>query len=227
MEVLHNTVSFQEFQEFIKKVYGVSNDRQYSVWDLLTQQQRFSMRALKGIRKHDISKTAFNLLIALSWLMNIANRFHIDVAAEVWKRFPGACSYCGTAPCSCSTVKPESRKHVSSSGNVPRTIQDFQLVFAKVYPPDKRTLAEAGVHLAEEVGEVSEAVSNYLGQHRDDQLREIEAEIADLISCIFGVANSAHIELGDELARLYEKGCHECHKEPCECNFEKVAAFKS
>ncbi len=205
MRSIRVTATFEEFQDFIKNVYGVSNDRLYSVWDLLAQQQRFSMRALKGVRKNDLDKISQNLLIALSWLMNIANRFHIDIGNEVWKRFPGVCSYCGTSPCSCREMKPEVRKQfVHDDSGKPRSLQEFQAMFALIYPPSKRTLADAGVHLAEEVGEVSEAVSNFLGQHHDDQLKDIESEIADLVSCTFGVANSADIHIAEELAQLYE-----------------------
>jgi hypothetical protein len=33
--------------------------------------------------------------------------------------------------------------------------------------------------------------------------------------------------MAKELARIYYKNCHVCHKNPCECNFSFVARFKS
>jgi hypothetical protein len=83
--------SLRDFQTFIGGVYALPDDRLYSIWDLLTQQQRFTMRALKGIRKGNQEKIKLNLLIAFSWLMAIANRLHLDLDAETWQRFPALC----------------------------------------------------------------------------------------------------------------------------------------
>src|SRR3989344_4044054 len=94
-----------DFQNLIGNIYSLPDDRLYSIWDLLTQQQRFTMRALKGIRKENVERVKSNLLISFSWLMAIANRLHINVEEDVWKRFPGICSYCGSRPCACRTKK--------------------------------------------------------------------------------------------------------------------------
>lgn len=94
--------AIKDLQGFVEKVYGVPDDRIYSLWDLLVQEERFAMRALKGIRQDDIQKVRHNLLISLSWLMSIANRLHIDIDEETWQRFPGLCSYCGKQPCACT-----------------------------------------------------------------------------------------------------------------------------
>jgi len=87
-QALGKNQTFTHLQKFNKEVYGLPDDRMYSIWDLLGQTQRFGMRALKGIRKEDTQKITHNLLISLSWVMAIANRLHIDVEEEVWKRFP-------------------------------------------------------------------------------------------------------------------------------------------
>ncbi len=218
----------REFQEFIRAVYSLPDDRLYSIWDILTQQQRFTMRALKGIRKGNKEKLKTNLLIAFSWLMAIANRFHIDVEEEIWKRFPGKCSYCGVRPCACKKIKPTRRKRVT--GNMrerPNTLAESQKLIGMIYPPERRTLAEAGAHLAEEMGEASEAIHNFLGQHVMRQFDEVKSEIADYVSCVFGVANSARIPLAQELAHMYTNNCHIFHKLPCACGFSKVAQLKT
>jgi NTP pyrophosphatase (non-canonical NTP hydrolase) len=157
MASLHKNHSLRDFQKLIYDIYSLPDDRLYSLWDLLTQQQRFTMRALKGIRKQDSIKLKGNLLIAFSWLMAIANRLHIDVEEDVWRRFPLFCSYCGRKPCACKKIKPEARKNVILKKNVqrPKTLREFQEMFQDIYPPEGRTLADAGVHLAEEMGEVS------------------------------------------------------------------------
>ena len=217
-----------DFQQFIKKVYGLTDDRIFSLWDLVSNLERFTMRALKGIRKEDHGKLQDNLLISISYFMTIANRLHIDMEDMVWKRFPALCSYCGEKPCQCKAIKPEQRKIViGKEENRPITLKDFQTMFNDIYPAKNRTLPEAGVHLAEEVGELSEAIQTFLGEHKSEQFEEIAQEGADFLSCLFGVANSANIDMAEELAKIYHDNCHVCHQAPCTCNFSSIASFKS
>ena len=217
-----------QFQSLVEKVYSLPDDRLYSIWDLLTQQQRFTMRALKGIRKQNRAKIKLNLLISLAWLMAIANRLHIDVEKEIWKRFPAHCWHCATRPCKCGKTKPAKHKKVFiDNSQKPKTLAQYQKMFEEIYPSKKRSLYEAGVHLAEEMGEVSEAVHNYLGQHKYNQFNEVEAEIADFVSCLFGVANSARINIALELEKIFYRNCHVCHKVPCVCGFTAVAEIET
>lgn len=228
MASLKKTGTIRDLQGFIATIYSLPDDRLYSIWDILTHQQRFAMRALKGIRKNNIEKLKNNLLISLSWLMAVANRLHVDVEDEVWARFPKRCSYCGKLPCACKVIKPSSRARFRRDNTLrPHSIAAFQKMFDDIYPASNRTLADAGVHLAEEVGEVSEAVHAYLGQHQQNQFDEIKLEIADLVSCIYGVANSAHIDVAKELANMYSQNCHMCHQAPCVCSFAEVAKLKT
>jgi NTP pyrophosphatase (non-canonical NTP hydrolase) len=225
MSHFKKTGTIGDFQEFISRVYALPDDRLYSIWDLLMQEQRFSMRALKGIRKNNIEKLQTNLLISLSWLMAIADRLHIDVEEEVWNRFPMRCSYCGKIPCACKAIKASARARFKKDNKLrPHSLSAFQKMFDDIYPATGRTLADAGVHLAEEV---SEAIHNFLGQHLQSQFDEIRLEIADLVSCIFGVANSAHIDIAKELAKMYSNNCHVCHQSPCICKFSHVSKIKT
>lgn len=109
----------------------------------------------------------------------------------------------------------------------PRSVAQTQKMFSEIYPADTRTIQDAGVHLAEEMGEVSEAIHIFLGEHKEKQFNEIISEMADYVSCFFGVANSAPFDVAQELARLYVKNCHICHKAPCECKFSFIAKLRS
>ncbi len=186
------------------------------------------MRALKGVRKDDKQKVKVNILIAFSWLMATANRLHVDLEEEVWKRFPALCSYCGSKPCSCKQSKPKHRKQIVRSPLLkPNNLIEIQEMFAQIYPAKNRTIADAGVHLAEEMGEVSEAIHNYLGKHEGKLFIEIKLEMADYVSCILGLANSAEIDVAKELAKLFRNNCHICHKAPCVCSFSSIAGLES
>jgi NTP pyrophosphatase (non-canonical NTP hydrolase) len=217
-----------DFQNIIQEIYGLPDDRLFSVNDLLSNQNRFTMRALKGIRKQDLEKIKTNLCISFSWTAAIANRMHIVLEKVLWQRFPYLCSYCGRIPCVCRKNKVKKRvKILRQKVKMPKNITEIQLMFAKIYPPTGRSLADAGVHLAEETGEVSEIICAYLGEHKNKQFEEIKNELADWISCLFGVANSAKIDMAKELAKFYKNNCHVCHKAPCVCNFSFVAKFRS
>jgi NTP pyrophosphatase (non-canonical NTP hydrolase) len=220
--------SVEKLQKMIGEIYGLPDDRLFSIWDLISNQERFTMRALKGIRKGDRKKLKDNLLISFSWLMAVANRLHINIEEATWKRFPLKCSYCGQSPCECKKIKSGGKaKFFRDISGRPGSLAGFQKMFRSIYPPDSRSLFEAGVHLAEEMGELSEAVHCYLGEHQKQQFEQIELEAADYVSCVFGVANSAKIDVSKELEKFYWKNCHDCHKSPCECNFTTVAKFKS
>ncbi len=140
--------TIKQYQEFVNVVYRMPNDRNFGTWDMISNLERFSMRALKGIRKDDPDKTRINLLIAFSWFTSINNQLHIDMEKEVWSRFPSLCSYCGASPCRCKESKTKTRQAVKPiNGNKPVTMQDFQQMFQAIYPAENRTLEQAGIHL--------------------------------------------------------------------------------
>ena len=228
MASVKQNTTIKEYQNFIKEVYGLPNDRYFSLWDMTTNMERFVMRGLKGIRKEIKEKTKINLLIALSWFMSIMNQIHIDIEDEVWKRFPYLCSYCGSCPCSCKEKKIERRQDVSvDEKKRPRTFEEFQNMFDKIYPSGRRTLEYEGVHLAEEVGEFSEAILTYRGGHKDGDFQNVELEAADLFSCIMSVFNSLSMSVAKELSVMFSNNCHVCKNAPCICNFRDITDFKS
>jgi NTP pyrophosphatase (non-canonical NTP hydrolase) len=228
MARFYSEQSLRHLQEFTNDIYGVPDDRQYSLEDLLTHMQRFAMRALKGIRKENLEKTKTNLIISLLWALAIANRLHIDLEDEVWQRFPMLCSYCGKQPCACKTIKASQRLKVKIDNALrPKTLNGLQQMFNHIYPDKSRTIVDAGIHFAEEVGEVSEAIHNYIGQHLQKQFEEVRLEMADFVSCVLGIANSLNIELGKELADMFHDNCHVCHTLPCSCTFTTVALLKT
>ena len=53
---INQNFTLTQFQNLIGDIYAVPDDRQFSIFDLLANQERFAMRALKGIRKKDLKK---------------------------------------------------------------------------------------------------------------------------------------------------------------------------
>lgn len=220
--------SIKDYQDFNKAVYSLPDDRMFSIQDLVSHSERFTMRALKGIRKNNKNRLTLNLLIAFSFYMAVCNRLHLDIEEAIWRRFPMVCSYCGKKPCVCRKEKTIERIKISRvPSKRPNRMIDIQQMFNEIYPAETRTLADAGVHMAEEAGEVSEAMSVYLGEHKAQQFANLTDEIADWYSCAFGVANSAGIDVAGGLAKMFYDGCHVCHNTPCSCNFTAVSGYKS
>ena len=220
--------SFADYQKFVQAVYGISNLRNFSVHDMISNITRFSMRGLKGIRKNDTEKIKINTVIALSWFMSLMNQFDINVDESVWQRFPYLCSYCGECPCACKLKKIKKRLKIKLNDKIrPKTIADFQKMFNEIYPATSRTLEHAGIHLAEEVGELSEATLMLRGQHTPESFDQFKLEASDLVSCMMGVFNSAGIDYEKTLVEMFSHGCHECHQTPCVCEYNKVVNYKS
>ena len=220
--------SLSNYQSFIKEVYSLPNDRYFNAEDMLANIERFVMRALKGIRKNDSQKTKNNLLIAQSWFMSLMNQFHIDIESAVWQRFPYVCSYCGKLPCECKSKKVKKRQKITINNKLrPKTLQDLQTMFEKIYPLKSRTIEQAGIHLAEEMGELAESCLSFRGSHNNKIFDQIPLESADLFSCFMGVFNSLNLNIATELSKMFKNNCHVCKKSPCECSFNNIMNYRS
>lgn len=228
MAGLKPNTSLEAYQAFIAAVYGPNNRKHYSVEEMLTNINRFTMRALKGIRKGDEKKTALNSTIALSWFLSLMDQLSINLEEHVWKRFPYLCSYCGECPCACKTRKVQKRITLKIDPKLrPKSIRGFQKMFEDLYPSKHRTLEHAGIHLAEEIGELSEAVLRFRGHHREEDFDNIVLEASDLYSCFMGVFNSLNFDYEKNLVKSFKNGCHECHNTPCTCEYNFVINYRS
>lgn len=226
-QVKPNT-TIKEYQQFVQDVYGLSNIRDFTLQDMLTNVERFVTRGLKGIRKSDSKKIKLNLMISLRWFMLMQNQLQIDIEQEVWKRFPYMCSYCASRPCMCKAQKIQTRQKVTvDERKRPKTMEEFQKMFDEIYPASGRTLEHAGMHLAEEMGEIAESILAYRGSHEDESFKDILLECADFISCLMGVFNSLKINLPQEISIEFSENCHACKKAPCVCSFTDIMEFKS
>lgn len=228
MTALRRHPTIKDYQAFIFEVYGPANQKHFTANEMLTNVSRFTMRGLKGIRKGDRRKTELNLMIAASWMLSLSNQLGVNLEERLWQRFPYHCSYCGSIPCACRVNKVKKRITIRPDPKLrPKTIRDFQDMFEAIYPSQSRTLEHAGIHLAEEVGELSEAVLRFRGSHAEDDYERISIETADAFSCFMGVFNSLGFDYEEHVLQLFQKGCHVCVRVPCTCLHATVLNFKS
>jgi NTP pyrophosphatase (non-canonical NTP hydrolase) len=101
------------------------------------------------------------------------------------------------------------------------------MMFNEIYPANKRSLVEATIHMAEEVGEYTEALLSYRTRHADTDLDSISVEAADYVSQVFAVFNSLERSFSIELVNLFKNDCHACGQAPCTCTFRDVLDYQS
>ena len=221
--------SLKDFQDHNNVVYGVTNGRNYSAEKMFARLHSHTTRVLKVARKHEqdrpereysaeeLQNFMYHLCMAFSWSLAMLNRYQIDLASDMWRRFPGVCPYCLDAPCCCKKRPKERQKLVGKArGGQPASLRDWQKMFAGIYP---NIALLSAIHLSEEAGEVHEALLVHSDTHRDDCFWKVIEELVDLVTNIFGVANCLGLDLAKGMAEYFGSGCPKCRHLPCECGF--------
>lgn len=222
--------SFADLQRVVHEIYSIPNGRWFDLADMATNVSRFTMRALKAVRRDDPAKVERNMAIAISWFTSSTNRLHLDVMRAVWKRFPYACATCRRCPCQCTRGSPDPKPAPTISIR-PSSIADVQDMFAAIYSPQFRSLEHAAIHLAEEVGELQESIMMYRSRHRPTDFKQISIEAADYMSCALGLYSSLQLahpnrkSCAQALAQLFQQDCHKCGQVPCDCPFDVVMNY--
>jgi len=219
--MISNNSSLTEFQKLNQEIYLMINDRAYDNAGIFFRLFRHITQILKAVRKKDYKNMDYYICMSFSWSLALANRFHISLADETWKRFPGFCPYCLSAPCACPKKRLKKRQKLKkkSLGKRPKSLSEWQQMFARIYPNVVQTSV---THLAEEAGEVAEAIGNYSATRGEDWLVKITEELIDLITNIFAVATCLDFNLANGLVNYFANGCPKCHSSPCSCGYVVV-----
>jgi NTP pyrophosphatase (non-canonical NTP hydrolase) len=215
--MLHPNSSLRAFQTRNRALYLLVNDLHYNPEMMFSRLHRHTTHVIKAVRKGKHAEIPYHLCMAFSWAFALFNRYHIDLTKEMWKRFPRCCPYCSWAPCSCKERRRRRHKFLSKSRlGAPVSLRSWQRMFQKIYP---NALLEATLHLAEEAGEVSEAIQRFVSTNQERWFDNVIEELVDVVTNIFGVANSLHLDLAAAMAGYFSKGCPDCRKDPCKCGF--------
>ena len=215
--MVNSNSSFADFQGLNKKVYLVVNDRHYSNTDMFSRLHHHITQVLKAVRRENYVDVEYNLCMALSWAFALANRFHINLEEEMWESFPGHCPYCLHAPCKCKErAKNRQRTMGGREGRKPDSLRGWQRMFARIYP---NSVIDSAIHLAEEAGEVNEAIRDHMATHDEKWFSKIIEELVDVITHIFSIATCLKINLADSMAGYFAKGCPGCKKPHCICGY--------
>lgn len=227
MASINENSSPNELQEFINLVYFLPNDKNFELVEMLFNVQRAVNHGLKAIRQGNLEKTKTNIALSLSWFTSMMIRLHIDVEDAIWQRYPYLCCFCGNLPCTCAPNAVDAKKKIPvDNSKRPRAIKEFQEMFRRIYPPSVRNTEIAGVHLAEELGELTEALGKFRAEKNESDFENVKKEAGDYWANVFGVFNSLDAELAKELSKHFYENCHTCHKAPCECTYQFVRRYK-
>ncbi len=92
------------------------------------------------------------------------------------------------------------------------TVSEFQHLIEKVYyeKDSERGVERTFLWFIEEVGELAEAI-------REKDGRKLKAEFSDVFAWLASLASLANIDL-EEAASVYNNGCPNCGKLPCQCS---------
>lgn len=213
--------SLADFQTHNAQIYSVTNDRYYGPDGIFIRLIEHVGRVTKIVRKsHDgqFPKIDYHLCMAFSWALAMFNRYHLDLGAEMWKRFPGRCPYCTFVPCRCAEIgKRGERGILEPEGIVPSSLDAWQKMFWAIYP---NTIKESASHLAEEAIEVNIAIYYFLHSATESAAFDhVVEELVDVVTNILAVANCLKLYLSDRMAIYFNEGCPGCKLAPCGCGF--------
>ncbi|MGN4191788.1 diguanylate cyclase [Burkholderia gladioli] len=233
-------MTLNEWASMFKAIYFPTQNYNRSKTDIFTHLVKvFGGGSRFLFRTSDPDGSRDFLARIFGWYCALANRLDINLEEIVWNKYPGVCPRCLERVCKCERTPKEfddSKLKTLASTHVqerPRTVREWQTMFGNMYrsptggeplPPSRERLAIVFSRMAEELGEVAEAL--LLDEVIDENAGAIvRNEMADLCAWIFALANNLQyvdpsasgVTLADVSWNLYGGKCHRCQKLPCVC----------
>lgn len=171
---------------------------------------------------------------ALGWYFPLLAKLQVrSVEALVFRKFPNVCPYCRHKPhreVECKQVKGTEKtlnhKDVVAAFHAnwpqrPKTLREWQKMFADIYPRNINDTGRSSLGLMEELGEFAEAlrVSEVHPQY-------FFGEAADIFSYLMGLANEHEMReaqeerqfnFDEEYLKRYPGLCMQCGSRVCVC----------
>lgn len=186
-------------------------------------------------RMTDPASIAPYMAKAIAWWLALCGQVGVaSVADMLWAKFPNVCPYCKAKPHDqdeCTQRKTASRGPdwtdlnrlgASALGARPKTIAEWQQMFAAIYPPaSTEDFAMTFAKLTEEMGELAEALRVFTAAPG-----YFLSEAADVFAWLMKLNNLVEIALqrterGEMLQTLlassYPSRCRDCNAAVCDC----------
>lgn len=236
----HKEMSLNEWGDMFREIYFPTQNYNRSKVEIFTHLIKvFGGGSRYLFRTSDADGSRDYLAKIFGWYCALAIRLNIDLEDTIWQKYPGVCPRCLEHVCNCEPTPEDidpGRLAVlasSHSHQKPRSLREWQTMFANIYrspsggevvAPSRDRLAIVFSRMAEELGEVAEAILLDDAIDHDVGL-VVRNEMADLCAWIFALANNLQfvdptatgITLADVSWNLYGGKCHRCQKLPCIC----------
>lgn len=211
-------MSIKDLQNLILEIYGVPDDRLYSVEDLLYYGQKFALLAIKDIEEKNTEDSVLNFSITLAWFLALANRYHLDLEKLTWKRYSFKCPFCLEIPCDCEKKEGlKAKKTGRPSSRKPKGISSWQEMVKKIYPQDD--ISELIMIFLRKADDLNYSFRLFLREKQIKHFKEIKTKSADYFVLLIRIFNALEADIASQFNKMFKNGCHVCHKTPCECNY--------
>ena len=236
----HKEMRLNEWAEMFREIYFPTQNYNRSKIEIFVHLIKvFGGGSRFLFRTSDPDGSRDYLAKIFGWYCALANRLQIDLEETLWRKYPGVCPRCMQAVCMCERtpkdIEPGKLAVLAASNSYqkPESLRQWQTMFGHMYrspnggeaiPPSRDRLAMVFTRMAEELGEVAEAI--LLDEAIDHEVGlVIRNEFADLGAWIFALANNLQfvdpaasgVTLADVSWNLYGGKCHRCQKSPCIC----------
>ncbi|HEX5682744.1 MAG TPA: diguanylate cyclase [Ideonella sp.] len=236
----HKEMSLNNWSDMFREIYFPTQNYNRSKIEIFTHLIKvFGGGSRYLFRTSDADGSRDYLAKIFGWYCALANRLSIDLEDTIWQKYPGVCPRCLEHVCNCERtpkdIDPAKLAVLAASHRhqKPRSLREWQTMFANIYrspsggetiAPSRDRLAMVFSRMAEELGEVAEAILLDDAIDHDVGL-VVRNEMADLCAWIFALANNLQfvdptatgVTLADVSWNLYGGKCHRCQKLPCIC----------
>ncbi len=215
------------YQKMIERIFGSVNAKREEITSL-EESLTMSLSSIHGAKQNS------DFIVAISWLISLANKYNIDLTEALLRKHPNVCYYCLKSPCICSITKKEPPKKMSEREKAKEreyfySLLDKPYVFNfkyfvdsinKIYPANRSDFNHHGnyYHISkifEELGELIQAINKF----KQDDSVTINLEFADLFYWLLSLWSASFPDVDYDIAfeDYYLNGCRKCKSEVCKC----------
>lgn len=128
-------------------------------------------------RNYDIEGSKKTIAKIVAWYFALCNRYNFEADNIIWSKYPSVCPRCLEEKCSCdqenlNAVDEDKLRAIvfENKFSMPQSINEWQVMFAKIYPPKldrdnlaglqvKDIIASIYARIFEELAEVAECIA--------------------------------------------------------------------
>ena len=192
-------------------------------------------------RNYDIEGSKKTIAKIVAWYFALCNRYNFEAENIIWTKYPNVCPRCLEDICQCDQdhlvpVDEDKLKAIvfENKSSIPKNVNDWQLMFGKIYPPKldrnnmaglqvKDIIASIYARIFEELAEVAECVAldSYCDplkkEYLCNELADVFAWINSLCNALNYYYNTDEFNLENIILNTYPHACNKCSEPRCVC----------